>query len=449
MASKTCTRVAPLIIVGLLFSVLSSAFPVLAAGASLYLSPSSGTYAVGDTITVGVYLSSSAEAANAVSGSLAFSSDTLQATALSTSGSVVSLWVREPSYSAGSASFEGIILNPGYSGSSGKIISLSFRATAAGTGTVHFGSGSVLANDGNGTEILAGTGSASFTIQAAGEKPAPEAKPKPEEEKEQPTTSTGEPAAPTVTSSTHPNSDSWYSNANPQFSWSLAADVTGVSVMIDQDAQTVPSRSSNGLFSGYGVSGLADGTWYAHVRLQNDTGWGETTHFRFRIDTNAPSDPEVSFLASTTIANEPLVSVAASDDASGVYAYLLQVDSGQEVQVLAESVTAEHPYVLRHVGVGDHTLTVVAVDKAGNLSGAVVTDFTVEPVVLQSLAQSYIQVGPWLVSLSGLGGALLVIIVGQAGWIYVGWKRRQKMSKKVGGKKKGLKYANPFRSDGN
>jgi hypothetical protein len=149
--------------------------PFVTHAATLSVSPSSGSYTVGQTFSVSFYLSSASQSTNAVSGSFNYSNENLEVVSVSKSGSVFNLWVQEPSYSnaSGSGSFEGIILNPGFIGSSGKLITYTFRVKTAGTGTVRMGATSVLANDGNGTNIFTGAGSASFNLTAPAEKPAP------------------------------------------------------------------------------------------------------------------------------------------------------------------------------------------------------------------------------------------------------------------------------------
>jgi hypothetical protein len=142
--------------------------------ASLNLSPSSGSYNVGDIIKVRVVLASPAQSVNAVSGSLTFSKDLLTLTSLSKTNSLVSLWATEPSYSniSGTVNMEGVILN-GFTGSNGTILTLSFKAKATGNANIKFTSSSVLANNGQGTDILTGTGQASFNISPAKVKEAP------------------------------------------------------------------------------------------------------------------------------------------------------------------------------------------------------------------------------------------------------------------------------------
>ncbi|MCX6797109.1 MAG: hypothetical protein NTX98_01360, partial [Candidatus Doudnabacteria bacterium] len=124
-----------------------------AEAASLSVSPSSGSFQTGATFYVNFLVSSPNQAANAVSGVVSFSSENLEVVSLSKDGSLISLWVQEPSFSnsSGSINFEGIILNPGFSGDGGKVLTANFRAKAAGLGKISFVNGMVLANNGQGT----------------------------------------------------------------------------------------------------------------------------------------------------------------------------------------------------------------------------------------------------------------------------------------------------------
>ena len=92
-----------------------------ASAASLFLSPASGSYLVGQTFNAAVLVSSPDQAMNAASSRISFPADKLEIISLAKSGSIFSLWVQEPSFSnsAGTVNFEGIVLNPGFIGASG------------------------------------------------------------------------------------------------------------------------------------------------------------------------------------------------------------------------------------------------------------------------------------------------------------------------------------------
>jgi len=145
------------------FSLL---LPVVAQAAQLYFSPSSGSYFVGQTFSVGVYVSTPDQAMNAASGVISFPKDKLQAISPSKTNSIFDLWVQEPNFlnNDGIINFAGITLNPGFIGSGSKLIGITFKAKANGNAIVSFSSGEVLANDGQGTNILTNLGKANFVI---------------------------------------------------------------------------------------------------------------------------------------------------------------------------------------------------------------------------------------------------------------------------------------------
>ena len=133
------------------------------------------SYAVGQTFSVNVLVSAAGgESANAVSAVATFPTDKLRLLSLSKAGSIMSLWTQEPSFSNGNgtANFEGVILNPGFSGQGGRVITLRFQVLATGLATLSFSNASILANDGQGTNIL--TNARSISLQLVEGVPEPE-----------------------------------------------------------------------------------------------------------------------------------------------------------------------------------------------------------------------------------------------------------------------------------
>lgn len=335
----------------------------------MYFSPSSGQKKVGATFSVNVYASSADQAANAFLGAVSFPSNLLQVTSLGKSGSIMSLWVQEPSFSnsAGSVSFEGVVLNPGFTGSGGKLLTINFKVKAAGDGAVTFSNGSVLANDGQGTNILAGLGSANFELLAMGaptEEAAPIAAP----------VVSGAPAAPRVSSSNFPDQNKWYNAGSPQFEWQVPGGTTGVSVALNQKPFADPGTRSDGSMSFIEYSNAVDGVSYFHIRLRNSNGWGKITHFRVQKDTASPAPFTVDFsTTSNTTSVGPSANFSAIDALSGLDYYKIQIDNAEPVQAVAG------PYDLSKQIPGEHHIVVQAVDKAGNIQTAP-GDFTVKQI---------------------------------------------------------------------
>lgn len=147
---------------------LFGGFLSFANASTLNISPEGGSYSVGDIIVLKILVTSPSESINAVSSKLRFTQDNLSMTSVSKSGSIISIWAQEPTFSnaAGSVSFEGITLG-GYTGNGATVVTMTMRATKEGTAMVNFVSGAVLANDGQGTNTLKGQNEAVFNIGPA------------------------------------------------------------------------------------------------------------------------------------------------------------------------------------------------------------------------------------------------------------------------------------------
>lgn len=142
-----------------------------ASAASLFFSPATSQYSVGQTFTASIVVSSQAPL-NAVGGTIAFPNKKLQVTSISKAQSIVSVWIEEPSYKnqAGTIQFEGIVPNPGYTGTFGRVLSITFRVLQAGDARISVLNGSVLANDGEGTQILKNSSDLILVLQEENKK---------------------------------------------------------------------------------------------------------------------------------------------------------------------------------------------------------------------------------------------------------------------------------------
>jgi hypothetical protein len=149
-----------------LFFVVGLFFAPQVQAASLYVSPSGGSYEVGSTFQVGIFVSSADQPMNTAQAVISFDPDKLEVQAVNTKNSIFNLMVENPTFTnnTGNINFSGIVLNPGYTGGSGRLINISFRAKKIGKATVAIVGGQVLANDGEGSSILGSRGSGSYNI---------------------------------------------------------------------------------------------------------------------------------------------------------------------------------------------------------------------------------------------------------------------------------------------
>lgn len=357
-------------ILAILFIVGLALSPIITHAASLYFSPSSGSHAVGTTLSVSIYVSSADQAMNAASGVISFPRDKLEVTSLSKTGSIFTLWVQEPSFSnsAGTVNFEGIVLNPGFIGSSGKAITITFRTKAAGNAPLTFFSGSALANDGKGTNILTGLGDANFAIGVVGPG-APEII--------TPSEVAGTPEAPEINSPTHPDLNKWYALKDAKFTWELPSGTTGARLLVGRIPSAIPTVTYSPAISSKELDNLEDGIWYFSVRLRNNAGWGAISRFRFQIDTEKPTRFEITEMRRADL-TEPKAEFIfdASDKTSGIDHYEIQIDN-TDSQTWQDD--GSHRYETPVLEPGKYTLIAKAVDNAGNTL-ANSAEFIIEPL---------------------------------------------------------------------
>ena len=330
--------------------------------ASLYLSPSDGTYEVGSNFSLKVKLKSEQVPTNVAGAEISFNKNELEVVNISKTGSIFSLWTVEPTFSnsSGKIVFEGG--NPSaFKGSSGTVITITFRAKVSATTNVTFSSGSVLAADGEGTNILTSMGGGVYKL-----------KPKviilePESEQEYiPPFTLGVPVAPKIFSFTHSDPEEWYSNNNPVFKWTVQEGVTAVRVLYGRNPRSAPTVLYSPPISEKKLEGLEDGIWYFHCQLKNSYGWGGITHFKFRIDTKNPEPFEIEIKGGEKTTNpRPILIFHTIDHLSGIENYEVKIGNSRGDAITGEEIES-NPYQLPVQAPGIHNVVVKASDKAGN-----------------------------------------------------------------------------------
>ena len=346
---------------------------VLAGGARLYFDTTSGSYAVGKSFTVNVLLDSGGGlGVNAADGTISYDSNYLSVTGVSKNNSIFSLWTSNPSYSdaAGTIKFSGG--NPSaYSDSGGNVIAVTFKVVKSGSTGLSFTSGSALAADGKGTNVLSDTGKASFTLTDAAAAPPPPPPAPPAATSPAATGPAPEGAAggfnPSVViaSPSHPDQTKWYAVKNAVFTWKLSPDLTDVSTALTTSATTNPAKTSEGAIEQKEFDGLADGTSYFHARFKNQDGtWSQTLHYQVNIDTVAPE----TFTAKVDASNKdapPTITFTATDKTSGIDHYTVKVDAADPISVFGNQLVSS-TYTMQPVLPGTHKLVLQVLDKAGN-----------------------------------------------------------------------------------
>jgi len=339
--------------------------PISADAASLYFSPNSGSYEIGNIISVGIYVSSPNESINAASGVINFSNEKMEVVSLSKVKSIFDLWVKEPSFSntSGVVNFEGVVLSQGFVGGSGKILTINFKIKKEGTGDISFSSSSVLANDGKGTDVISNTEMAHFylTNKLSESSNATFVS-------EVATSST--PLVPNVSSTTHPDQEKWYNTNSIKLSWEVPSDVDKIRTLLNKNPNSIPSVLYSSSIKEKELNDLDDGTWYFHTQFRNSLGWGAINHFKIQIDTKNPEPFEISIIKGINgETSRPIINFETTDSLSGIDYYKIRIEQEPPFIVSKEQII-NGEYTLPDQYPGNKMIMVRAFDRAGNYFAA-------------------------------------------------------------------------------
>lgn len=337
-----------------------------AQAATSYFSPSSGNFIVGNIFTVNIFVNTDGAAVNNAEAVINFPKDLLEVVSVSKSGSIFSLWVEEPAFSnkTGVLSCNGGLPTPGYKGAAGKIFNVVFRAKKEGSASLIFSSVAVRANDGYGTNVFKAGRPALFNLIS--------------KEKLPPAPIVGEaPAAPQISSPTHQDQEKWYSNNNPEFTWDLPLGVKAVRLLYDEYPVLQPSVAYKPPIDKKRLEGIKDGIWYFHAQFSNER-LGEIAHFRFQIDTEAPSRFDIIEICRRDLTEAKAEFIFnAVDKTSGIDYYQIQIDGGNP-EIWRDDGNSRYKTSAQEPG--KHILIAKVFDKAGN-SLESSAEFTVEALI--------------------------------------------------------------------
>ena len=249
---------------------------------------------------------------------------------------------------------------------------LTFKATKVGSAFVQLGTSSRVLSAGE--DQMGTVGRLNIKVVEAVAKPA------------QPTT--GE-AVITLTSTSHSDPDTWYSNGSVIANWSISNRVpTKLYLGFDQDPQgpaetaTTPAATGSQTFMA-----PTDGIWYVHAGAEFSDKSFERTDLRIQVD-RMPPHPIAPMVDQTNVPSsiQNFLRFGTVDDASGIAKYDVYLD---ETLATTTQLTA---YELVDQAAGTHTARVRAYDRAGNYSEGT-TSFnivnTVLPVTQPSIWQQF------------------------------------------------------------
>lgn len=346
-----------------LFIILAVLFSFqFAEAATLSASPSTGVYTTGSNFTVTVLVNTESKSINAAEGVLTYNPKELSVVSVNRNSSIFNLWVTEPTFSnsAGTINFSGG-LPSGYAGSAGTVFTVTFKPILAGTPRISFTGGSVLANDGQGTNVLSKMSGGTYTVKAPSDQPKAEVI--------EYVAPANTPATPVVSSPTHPDSSSWYAQTKAVLNWNIPSDVVSIRTLIDDLPSSVPTKIYDTPIKTITLEDLEEGESYFHIQFKNNEGWGRVAHYRLGVDTVDPQEFSIN-LAPDSDGSNPVqvlaLSTKDSADASPVKRYKVKIDNGEEYEYIDDKLTKQ--IVLPTLNPGNHLVVIEAFDGAGNSS---------------------------------------------------------------------------------
>lgn len=335
----------------LFFASCLVAKPVYAA--TLSTGPSAGTFTVGSTFDVSVYLNTEGDVINAIEASLSFPPDKLQLVSPSAGKSVIGVWTVQPSVNnqSGRIDLQGGIPG-GINVSSGLVTTLTFRVKSVGTAVIKFLDNSkALLHDGKGTNDLNDTTNGVYTLVLP------------------------PPAGPIVSSETHPDQNLWYKSANVVLTWADEGQGSeGYSYEVSNEPTSIPDDIVDSKNNSTIYRNLSGGIKYFHIKALRKGVWGGTTHFALKIDMNEPADFEPQVIPSKrTVRKQPIIQFSTTDAESGIDHFELKLiplspnnskKAVENFQPLFIEVTS--PYIPNLLDLGKYDVIVRAYDQAGN-----------------------------------------------------------------------------------
>src|SRR3989344_2199055 len=372
----------------LFFSLfIFSFFGVRAAdAATLYFSPSSGNFSVGNVFTVNVLVNTENADINNAETTVNFPSGLLEIISISKSGSIFSLWVEEPSFSnsAGTLSLNGGLPTPGFKGASGKVISATFRVKKAGSASLIFSSAAIRANDGYGTDIFRAGTQAQFNLISGEPSPPPKKDISTEKILE----------ALQISSSTHPVQDKWYSNNDPVFQFKIPSDARELNLVLSRNEKSTPQIKYAPPISEKILEDLEEGVWYLHANYRGRSGLSQTIKYKFQIDTGLPENIEVVRADTQDTTNpNPKFDLRAADSLSSIDHYEAKVDNGEWTRL---SIDDSGYYPLPSQTPGKKQLIIRAYDQAGNYIESSTQEVQIESIVSPTNPAWYVGFKPIL-----------------------------------------------------
>jgi len=365
-------------------------------GASLSIFPQVGSFTVGSTFDVSVFVNTGGSNVNAVRVDLKFNPEKLQIITPAKGLSAVGEWIFPPSFSnsRGTITLQGGFPGEGISVSEGLISVIVFEAMSPGKAEVNFLDSSQVLVGEEGKNILTSVNRGTYDIILP------------------------PPMGPRIFSETHPDQNKWYKSPNLSLSWGRIEGSEGYSYNINDDPLGEPDNTIDTEFTSVSFGGIEEGVQYFHLKTRRQGVWGGTSHYKIMIDKTPPLTFKPSIETFSFTGADLFIYFQTNDLLSGIDYYQVRLADYTDPKNIIYSgwIRVDSPFRLSKGEKGVFQVFIRAFDKAGNFQEEKIQVKILHPALV--LLSGGIQVKglflPWwliyslvIIALSGLGYLIL------------------------------------------
>ncbi len=326
--------------------------------ASLYISPNTGVYPIGEPFVAEIRIDTGGQKIGTIDASIAYDSEDVEYVSVSDDGSVMSRVSVDSNRTKGRIDISGFITHgePAYDGNNGLVATVTFIplrnvatelrfAQAAATAPL-----SLTASVAGLANVLSELRTATYTLIPKNSIPATVAYASENTDFE-------------ITPLPIPNNE-WFGTTSVKLSWSLPEGVTEMRTLVTSNPEDEPTKVYQVPVSSVMLKDVKEGDNYFLLQFKRDGVWGLITSYSLKVDLSSPdyivvkeaerkdsSDPRVEFVVEST------------DLFSGIEYYEMSIDGDE-----SEKWEDDKSGIYKPEGVtpGEHILTAVAYDMVGN-----------------------------------------------------------------------------------
>lgn len=351
------------------------------ASASLFFSPSTAIYPIGEAFTVDVRVDSVGTEVGTVDLTVAYDANDLSFVSFSSEGSIFSRIMVDDTRTPGRLDVSGFIERgkTAYRGADGLVARLTFMPLRNIATQVRFAQASatqpltLTASVGELTNMLTALSSATYTLVPRESVPA-----------SQIATAIAYAQTPTEVTLEPAPVNEWIATSTVKASWSLPKDASSMRTLVSTTSDAQPSKVYAVPVSSVTLENLTDGNQFFLLQFSFGDTWGEVVRTSLPIDTTPPNKVEITQKEPDGEDKRLSFFIEATDELSPVVRYEIAIDGEDPIEWKRPSDGIYYPEAL---SAGERVLTVTAYDTAGNKATAdhVVDVQSIESPVLTSI----------------------------------------------------------------